>query len=130
VRLLPGTGVEPAARWATVAGLAVGALGVLVLRFSGQPMPPVPPGLVLLVGAAAVVAAVHRRWAPAVAVLVAGAEIAGFVLTGGLPDLLGAGSAAIVAGSWLRAVGIAVAAVAGVVATVAGRRVPVPGERS
>lgn len=106
------------ARWATVGGLVTGALGVLVLRFSGQPMPPIPPGLVLLVGAVVLVSAVDRRWAPAVAVLVAAAEIAGFVLAGGLADLVGAGFAPVVAGSWLRGVGIAVAAVAGTVATV------------
>ena len=113
-------------RRVTVGGLLGAALGLLVLRFAGQPMPPVPPGLVLLVGAAVLVAAVHRRWAAAVAVLVATAEITGFVLTGGLSDLVGAGSVGIVAGSWLRAVGIAVAAVAGIVVAVAPRRANQP----
>jgi hypothetical protein len=109
------------ARWTTVGGLLVCALGVLVLRFSGVAMPPVPPALVLLVGAAVLVALVGGRWAPVVGVVVAAAETAGFVLTGGPGELFGAASesVAITVGSWLRGVGVAVAAVAGVVAVCA-----------
>lgn len=114
-------GVVRVARWATVAGLVLGAVGIVVLRFAGVAMPPVPPGLVLLVGAAALVAAVDRRWPAVIGILVAAAEIAGFVLTGGLDDLVGASTAGIGIGSWARAVGIAVAAAAGVVALVAPR---------
>jgi hypothetical protein len=113
------------ARWTTVTGLVLGAVGIVVLRFAGVAMPPVPPGLVLLVGAAALVAAVDRRWPAVVGVLVAAAEIAGFVLTGGLADLVTGPTAGVLIGSWARGVGVAVAAVAGIVAVLAPRpRVP------
>ncbi len=114
-------GVAATARWTTVGGLLVCALGILVLRFSGVAMPPVPPALVLLVGAAVLITAVGRRWVPVVGVLVAAAEAAGFVLTGAAAGLFGAESAGIAVGSWLRGVGVAVAVVAGVVAVCAPR---------
>lgn len=104
------------ARGATVAALLTGAVGLLVLRVAGQPMPAIPPGLVLLVAAAALVAFTRTRWAPLVGALVGLAEIAGFVLSGAVGGLV-EGAPAIVAGSWLRGVGITVAAVAGLVAT-------------
>jgi hypothetical protein len=104
------------ARRVTVVGLLTGAVGLLMLRVAGQPMPAVPPGLVLLVTAGALVAFTRTRWAPLVGALVGMAEIAGFVFSGGVGGLV-EGAPAIVAGSWIRVVGITAAAVAGIIAT-------------
>lgn len=103
-------------RGGTVVGLLTGAVGLLVLRVAGQPMPAVPPGLVLLVAAAALVAFTRTRWAPLVGGLVGLAEIAGFVFSGAVAGLV-EGAPAIVAGSWIRGVGITVAALGGIIAT-------------
>ncbi len=111
-----------AARWATVAGMLAAALGLLVLRFSGVPMPAVPPALVLLVAAAALVAAVDRRWAVVVGLLVVAAEITGLVLGGGLAGLADTDSVGVLVGSWVRVGGVAVAALAGLVAVSVPRR--------
>jgi hypothetical protein len=113
------------ARGATVIGLVAGAGGILVLRFSGAAMPSVPPGLVLLVAAAALVAFSSRRWAPIVAVLVALSEILGYVLSGSTYGLFAIDSIGILIGTWVRGIGIVVAFVAGIAATVMGyRRTP------
>ncbi len=108
------------ARGATVIGLVAGAVGILVLRFSGAAMPSVPPGLVLLVAAAALVAFSTRRWAPIVAVLVALSEILGYVLSGSTYGLFAVDSIGILIGTWVRGIGIVVAFAAGIAATVVG----------
>jgi hypothetical protein len=110
------------ARGATVIGLVAGAVGILVLRFSGAAMPSVPPGLVLLVAAAALVAFSSRRWASIVAVLVALSEILGYVLSGSTYGLFAVDSIGILIGTWVRGIGIVVAFMAGIAATVAGYR--------
>jgi hypothetical protein len=112
-------------RRATVVGLVAGAVGILVLRLSGANMPAIPPGLVLLIAAAALVAFSSRRWAPIVAVLVALAEILGYVLSGSTYGLFAVDSIGILIGTWVRGIGIVVAFVAGIAATVKGyRRTP------
>ncbi|GAA1248358.1 hypothetical protein GCM10009609_09740 [Pseudonocardia aurantiaca] len=113
------------ARGTTVIGLVAGAVGILVLRFSGAAMPSVPPGLVLLVAAAALVAFSTRRWAPIVAVLVALSEILGYVLSGSTYGLFAVDSIGILIGTWVRGIGIVLAFAAGIAATVVGyRRTP------
>ncbi|OLT09358.1 hypothetical protein BJF78_30850 [Pseudonocardia sp. CNS-139] len=111
------------ARGATVIGLLAGAAGILVLRFAGAAMPAIPPGLVLLVAAAGLVAFGPWRWAPVVAALVALAEVLGFVLSGSYYGLVAVDAPGILVGTWVRGVGIAVALVAGVAAAV-GHRAP------
>jgi hypothetical protein len=110
------------ARGATVIGLVAGAVGILVLRLSGGNMPAIPPGLVLLVAAAALVAFSRWRWAPVVGVLVALAEIIGYVASGSTYGLFAVDSIGILVGTWVRGIGIAVAFVAGIAASVAGYR--------
>lgn len=107
------------ARVATVAGLAAGALGIVIQRIAGVAMPAIPPGLVLLVGAAALVAATKGRWAPAIGALVALSEIAGVAIVGVYQRLFDLDEPLVAAGTWVRVVGIVVAFAAGVVATAA-----------
>jgi hypothetical protein len=106
----------------TAIGLVTGAVGILVLRLSGAAMPAIPPGLVLLVAASALVAFSSWRWAPVVGVLVALSEILGYVLSGSMYGLFGADSLGILTGSWVRGIGIVLAFVAGIAATVTGYR--------
>ena len=118
---MSATNLRSGARGATVIGLVAGAVGILVLRFSGAAMPSVPPGLVLLVAAAAAVVAFSTRpWAPIVAVLVALSEILGYVLSGSTYGLFAVDSIGILIGTWVRGIGIVVAFVAGIAATVVG----------
>jgi hypothetical protein len=107
------------ARSITVAGLMAGALGMALAKLSGMDMPPVPPGAVLLVIAAGLVACVReRRWPVVVAVLVALAEAVPSAVSLGNVD--GAGQTI---GTLVRLAGALTALVAALVlGTVARRR--------
>jgi hypothetical protein len=109
------------ARALTIAGLLAGAAGIAAQKVAGVAMPPVPPGLVLLLVAAALMANPRWRWAAVVGVLAGLAEVAGFFGSGSAPRLLDLDELGIAASSWLRIVGVAVAVVAGVVALTARR---------
>ncbi|HEU5156090.1 MAG TPA: hypothetical protein VFU43_03775 [Streptosporangiaceae bacterium] len=117
-------GPMSAARWATVAGLAAGAAGIWCQRLAGVSMPVVPPGLVLLVAAAVLVALVRRRWTPIAGVVVALAEIGGLLATGSLTDLADLSPAGVFLSTWLRSLGVLAAFVAGVVAVVTHQSAP------
>jgi hypothetical protein len=102
------------ARITTITGLLVAAVGIVILYVAGVAMPVVPPGLVILLVAAALMA--KWRWATLVGVVAALAEAAGFVGSGSLASLT-ADSFAVAAGTWIRLIGIVVALVAGILAT-------------
>lgn len=112
-----------AARLLTIAGLVAAPVGILILILSGVDFPPIPPGVVIPLVGAAVVAAVRQWWAPAV-----GAAVAAFLLIGGLVsgqavDLLSDPSdIGKFAGMAVLILGLIVALVSGIVATVLGRR--------
>jgi hypothetical protein len=120
------TPTRPATR-VTVVGLTLAAAGIVVLRLAGVTMPAVPPGLVLLIVAAVVVALVRRRWAPLVGIAVGLAELPAVVLS--LDNLLAVDQPAIAVGTGLRVAGVVLAVVAGIVATAAGRRPAPTGDR-
>ncbi|PRY02307.1 hypothetical protein [Allonocardiopsis opalescens] len=107
-----------AARLALIGGMLATVTGIAVLGLSGVAMPVVPPAVVLLVAAAALVAFGPWTWAPAVGALVVLAELAGFVATGAVSGLVETAQPGIMAGSWLRAAGIAVALAAAALAVI------------
>ncbi|GIF78549.1 hypothetical protein Asi02nite_80670 [Asanoa siamensis] len=76
-------------------------------------MPLVPPGLVLLVVAAALTVFVRWRWAPAFGVLVAVMEAIALGV-GGADDLVNSEATGVMLATWVRAIGVVVALVAGV----------------
>jgi hypothetical protein len=101
------------ARRTTLLGLIVTAAGIVILKVAGVAMPVVPPGLVLLVVAAVLVATVRGRWAVIVALLVALSEAIGFAASGSAAGLVSTGALAVLTGTWVRLVGTVVAVVAG-----------------
>ncbi len=104
-------------RTITVTGLAAGAIGIAIAKAGGMDMPPVPPGAVLLVVAAALLLVFRTaRWPAYVAVLVALAEVVPSALT--LGDLDGAAQTA---GSVIRFAGAITALAGGLVLAVPGR---------
>ena len=108
----------------TTAGLLVAALGIAVLWATGVDFPvAVPPGIVILVVGALVVALVRTRWTLAV-----GAFLGAFILVGfwispdGRDNLTGDHGAAVSSGQAIEVVGALVALVAGSMATRAAYR--------
>ncbi|MFC4855187.1 hypothetical protein [Actinophytocola glycyrrhizae] len=112
------------ARTWTVAGLVVGAAGLVAQKVAGVAMPAVPPGLVLMVGSAILIVATRRRWPVVVGALAAVAEVA--AVLSGFGKLTDFAEAGVAAASWVRLVGVLLAVGAGAVATIAAyRREPV-----
>jgi hypothetical protein len=112
------------AKSVTILGLVVGAVGIGILWAAGQEFPIYPPpGIIILLAGALVVALTKFRWAPAV-----GAALGLFVTVGtlvspdGLDNLAGKSGAGIAIGQALQAIGVLTALVAGVLATRANYR--------
>lgn len=106
-----------------VAGLVTAALGVIVLILVGVPgFPLIPPGPIILLVAAGLVAFLPWRWAPVLGLLAAAFLSVGAVLAGATAAML-ATPAAVgpFVGSVIEVVGLAVALVAGASATVRAR---------
>jgi hypothetical protein len=101
-----------------LAGLVLGAVGIAILWAAGVEFPvAVPPGLVILLGGAGLVAGVRRRWADGVGGALGLFVVVGFVLSGlngeGFDNLLGEHGAAVALGQVVQLVGVATAAVSG-----------------
>jgi hypothetical protein len=108
-------------RLLTVAGLVVAAAGIAFQRVAGVEMPAIPPGLVMLLVAAALITFTRWRWAPALGALVALAEVIAVTIGASdvLTDLSPVGT---FLATWVRTIGAATAVGAGVTATVTGMR--------
>lgn len=110
---------------ALVAGLLLGAVGLVIEVVTGVPgFPLVPPGPIILVVAAGFVALAPWRWAPTLGLAAAVFLTVGQVVApnfGGSIDRLGDGAAVgPFAGTALFEIGLVIALVAGVVASIRG----------
>jgi hypothetical protein len=116
---------------ATVAGLAVGALGIAILWASGVEFPIYPPpGIVILLTGALFVGLAPWRWAPD-----AGAFLGLFVTLGflisptGLTNLFGRAGTSVLIGTWIQMIGVLTSLIAGVIATRANYQKPAQARR-
>lgn len=101
----------------TLAGLLITAAGIAILYVSGGEMPVVPPGFVMLLIAAGLVAWGPWRWTPIAGIVAALAEAGGFFGSGSASNLFDLDPFGIFAGTWVRLVGIVLALVYSIVAT-------------
>ena len=119
-------------RVVTVAGLVVGAAGIAILWASGVEFPvAIPPGLVILLVGALFVALAPWRWATGVGAFLGLFVTCGFLISGGIPNLLGGDGSSFfgtpnpvdrdtlgtVIGTWIQTIGALTALIAGVIAT-------------
>src|SRR6187455_2668910 len=109
--------------WLAAAGLAAGAAGVGLQAVTGADLPlPVPPGVVILAGAAVLTAVVRSPWMPAASALVAlfaMLKVLNDSISGALVASDGVGVAA---GKWLLLAGAGTALVASLLALCAATR--------
>ena len=101
-----------------VAGLLCGAAGIAILWAAGVDFPiAVPPGLVILLCGAAVVAAVRKRWSDGLGGFLGLFVVVGFLLSGifgeGFANLLGENGVAVALGQVIQLVGVATAMISG-----------------
>jgi hypothetical protein len=116
----------------TVAGLVVGAAGIAILWAAGVEFPvAIPPGLVILLVGALFVALAPWRWATGVGAFLGLFVTCGFLISGGMPNLLGADgntffgtpnpvdrdTIGTLVGTWIQTIGALTALIAGVIAT-------------
>ena len=116
----------------TVAGLVVGAAGIAVLWASGVEFPvAVPPGLVILLVGALFVGLAPWRWATGVGAFLGLFVTLGFLISGGIPNLVGGDGSTFfgtpnpierdtlstIIGTWIQMIGVLTALIAGVIAT-------------
>ena len=103
----------------TVAGLVAAAAGIVIQIAAGAEYPTVPPGLVILLVAAGLVALGGRwRWTPLVGVVVALFLLVGGVLAPQAREQLGdPGAVGVFVGTVIQLLALVVALIAGVAAT-------------
>ena len=106
----------------TVAALLVAALGFAIQIFSGIDVPTIPPGLVILVVAATVVALLPWRWVPVVGAFAGLFLFVGFFASGALGNLLDPSRFGVLVGAWIQFLALIVAVAGGLVATIQNYR--------
>jgi hypothetical protein len=109
-------------RMLTVAALLVAAAGFVVQIVSGVDVPTVPPGLVIMLVAAGLVAFLPWRWTPVIGTAVGLFLFVGFFGSGAVGNLLDARQGGVFIGAWIQFLAVIVAVIAGVVATVQNYR--------
>ena len=129
-------------RAVTVVGLVVGTLGIAILWASGVAFPIYPPpGIVILLAGAVFVGLAPWRWTPGVGAFLGLFVTLGFLISGGLPNLLGGDgrtffgtpnpvdrdTLSTVVGTWIQMIGVLTALIAGVLATRKNYRKPTRG---
>lgn len=102
--------------WTAEALLLAGG-GIVVQIVSGAEYPVVPPGLVLLLGAAGLIAAGRWRWMPVIGVVVALFLLLGLFASGRAPDLLDPTVPGDALGLWIQVLALIAAIGAGIAAT-------------
>jgi hypothetical protein len=102
----------------TVAALLVAVAGIVIQIVSGVDYPTVPPGIVILLVAAGVVAFGPWRWAPVAGVVVGLFLLVGFFASGAAARLLDPSQLGGFAGTWVQFMAVIVAVVVGTTATI------------
>jgi hypothetical protein len=115
----------------TVAGLVTAAAGIVLQIASGADYPTVPPGLIILLAAAGLVALTTRwRWTIIVGVIVSLFLLVGGALAPQARDQLGdPGQLGVFIGTVLQLLALVIALVAGVVATRQSYQNPIRAEQ-
>jgi hypothetical protein len=106
----------------TVAALLVAVAGIVIQIVSGIDYPMVPPGIVIVLVAAGVVAFGPWRWAPVAGVVVGLFLLVGFFASGAAARLLDPSQLGGFVGTWVQFLAVIVAVVAGILAIVQNYR--------
>ena len=112
----------PPASKLTVTALLVAAAGFVIQIVSGVDVPTVPPGLVIMLVAASLVAFLPWRWIPVVGAAVGLFLLVGFFASGAVGSLLNPSRLGVLIGAWVQFLAVILAVVAGIFATVQNYR--------
>ncbi len=106
----------------TIAALLVAAVGIVIQLVSGVDFSQVPPGLIILLVAAALVAFGPWRRTPVAGIVVGFFLLVGFFASGQIGSLLDPGLFGRFVGVWVLFLSVVVAVVAGTAATIQNYR--------
>ncbi|MBK5295542.1 MAG: hypothetical protein JJE40_00205 [Vicinamibacteria bacterium] len=106
-----------------VGGLVTSAIGIGVVWATGHLSPTVPGGIVLLLGAAVLVAAAPRRWAPLAGTCFGLYVTVGFVVNGRVYEVIGHDGVGVALGRSIQLAGVLAAVTAGAWGVLARARV-------
>jgi hypothetical protein len=106
----------------TVVALLIAALGFATQIAFGLEVPTIPPGLIILLVAAALVTFVRQPWVPGVGVAVGAFLLVGFFASGALANLLNTAQPGIFAGAWVQFIAVIATILTGIVAVVQNYR--------
>jgi hypothetical protein len=116
----------------TVGGLVAGSAGIAILWASGVEFPvAIPPGLVILLAGALFIGLAPWRWATGVGAFLGLFVTLGFLISGGIPNLVGGDGSTFfgtpnpierdtlgtIIGTWIQLIGVLTALIAGMIAT-------------
>ena len=110
----------------TAGALGAAAVGIVVQIASGAPYPPVPPGLIILLVAAALVWFAPWRWMPLLGVLAAGSQVFGLFAAGQSGRLFTFAPVGDSIGLWIQLLGLCAAVIAGIAAVAGSGRPGAP----
>lgn len=119
---MPQPRTRPRATAATAAALVTAAVGIVVQILSGADYPAVPPGIAILLAAAAFVWFAPWRWCPAVGALAGLSQLLGLFAAGEATRLVVPDSAGDTAGLWLQLLAVTAAVLAGAAAVATNYR--------
>ena len=108
----------------TVAALLVAAVGIVIQIVAGIDFPTVPPGLIILLVAAGLVAFGPWRWTGLFGAVVGLSQFVGLFLAGEADRLVDPSPFGGLVGLWIQWLAVMVAMVAGIVATTENYRTP------
>jgi hypothetical protein len=117
----------PTASKLTVTALLVAATGFVIQIVSGVDVPTVPPGLVIMLVAAGLVAFLPWRWIPVVGAAVGLFLLVGFFASGAVGSLLDLSRLGVFIGAWIQFLAVIVVVVAGIVAALQNYRIRTSG---
>lgn len=106
----------------TVGALGAAAVGIVVQIASGAPYPSVPPGLIIVLVAAALVWFAPWRWMPLLGVLAAGFQVFGLFAAGQSERLVTFAPVGDSIGLWIQLLGLCAAVIAGIAAVAGSAR--------
>jgi len=112
----------PPASKLTIAALLVAAAGFVIQIVSGVDVPTVPPGLIIMLVAAGLVAFLPWRWIPVVGAAVGLFLLVGFFASSAVGSLLDPSRLGVFIGAWVQFLAVIAAVVAGIVAAVQNYR--------
>ncbi len=106
----------------TVVALLIAAAGIVIQIVAGIDFPTIPPGLIILLVAAGLVAFGRWWWTPIVGTVVGLSQFIGLFLADQGERLLDLGPLGGFVGIWVQLLAVSVAIVAGIIATIQNNR--------